>query len=255
MSRSDEWNTHKQYLISKYKAGNYITMKLQNGQPVFVKKAVPESVECKISVIDSDSITTAYELAKANPGKKIAVLNFANHVRPALGAPIYNTQEEDLMRRTALPRYLYNNLEDMKGLRHLYPIEDTALLYSYDVEIIRDKKASIIPAAAIDIITAAALRNPPKTANDEYARNEDRAVMTAKIKLIIESAIQGGVRILVLGAFGCGAFNCPLRETARIFYRVIREHAHYFDEIVFPIPVPYMRNIFETELPFHHLTD
>lgn len=43
---------------------------------------------------------------------------------------------------------------------------------------------------------------------------------------------------LVLSAWGCGAFRCPVHHVAQIFRKVLEEHAGLYPTIVFAIHGP-----------------
>lgn len=59
-----------------------------------------------------------------------------------------------------------------------------------------------------------------------------------RVRNIFECAIDNSVDILVLGAFGCGAFQNPPYQMARAFCEIIRKEKYYstFSVIAFAIP-------------------
>ena len=64
------------------------------------------------------------------------------------------------------------------------------------------------------------------------------ALLTGRIRNILEVAAAQDADILVLGAFGCGAFNNPPALVADVFrgFLVSREYGRYFRKVLFAIP-------------------
>ena len=62
-------------------------------------------------------------------------------------------------------------------------------------------------------------------------------VFTARIKNILEVAVANNVDIIVLGAFGCGAFNNPPDLVAEVFryLLVTKGQGRFFKRVVFAI--------------------
>jgi uncharacterized protein (TIGR02452 family) len=59
--------------------------------------------------------------------------------------------------------------------------------------------------------------------------------MANKIRLMFVVARLQNVRVLVLGAFGCGAYGNPPEEVAELFAAILQECAHWFDRVVFAV--------------------
>ena len=55
------------------------------------------------------------------------------------------------------------------------------------------------------------------------------------IRNILEVAAANDVDILVLGAFGCGAFCNPPEVVARVFRRITAEYRHCFETIEYAV--------------------
>ena len=64
------------------------------------------------------------------------------------------------------------------------------------------------------------------------------ALLTGRIRNILEVAAARDADILVLGAFGCGAFNNPPALVADVFraFLVSQGHGQYFRKVLFAIP-------------------
>lgn len=175
---------------------------------------------------------------------KTAVLNFANPHNP--GGGVYNgamAQEECLCRSSNLypcisnknvfyDYYLYH-----KNMEH-YFFSDR-LIYTKGVTVF--KGDSDVPPLMpknewfqVDVITCAA----PYIAKRKYTNKAAlKELFKGRIKNIFEAAIDNDVGVIILGAFGCGAFKNPPQIVARAFHEVIEENNYdnYFKKIVFAI--------------------
>lgn len=176
---------------------------------------------------------------------KTAVLNFANPHNP--GGGVHNgamAQEECLCRSSNLylcisnknvfkDYYLYH-----KDMNH-YFFSDR-LIYTKGVTVFKDDSdvPQIMPKNKwfnVDVITCAA----PYIAKRKYTNKTAlKELFKGRIKNIFEAAIDNDVEVVILGAFGCGAFKNPPEVVAKAFHEVIDEnnYGNYFKKIVFAIP-------------------
>ena len=174
---------------------------------------------------------------------KTAVLNFANPENPGggvLGGAM--AQEECLCRSSNLYVCLTANaLPDFyqyhRALRD--PFYSDRLIYTEGVTVFKDDCA--VPNLLdekdwfqVDVITCAA----PYLAKRSYT---NKAVLKerfkSRIKNIFEAALIYDIDVLILGAFGCGAFKNPPEVVAKAFHEVIDENGYdkLFSRIVFAI--------------------
>ncbi len=174
---------------------------------------------------------------------KTAVLNFANPQYPGGGVSKGAVaQEECLCRCSNLYLCLSapNIFEDYyfyhkKYTNHLF---SDRLIYTKDVVVFKDE--SEVPALLprdewffVDVITCAA----PYIAKIDIDNASLKSLFKSRIKNIFEAAINNGVEVIILGAFGCGAFKNPPEVVAEAFHEVIDEnrYADNFRKIVFAI--------------------
>lgn len=183
----------------------------------------------------------SFEAAKAYPGKKVAVLNFANN-HSIGGAPFSaGAQEESLCRcSTLFPCLKAMRLNFYE--RHMRQYErheinfmgNDDLIYTPGVTVFKTDERTepvypqIMPREdwyPVDVITCAApelWRGNPRPADYE-------ALVTSRIRKILDVAAREHVQVLILGAWGCGAFRNPSDIVARIFRQQLR---HYDFETV-----------------------
>lgn len=175
---------------------------------------------------------------------KTVVLNFANPHNS--GGGVHNgamAQEECLCRSSNLypcisnknvfnDYYLYH-----KDMNH-YFFSDR-LIYTKGVTVFKDDSdvPQIMPKNEwfnVDVITCAA----PYIAKRKYTNKTAlKELFKGRIKNIFEAAIDNDVEVIILGAFGCGAFKNSPEVVAKAFHEVIEEnnYSSYFKKIVFAI--------------------
>ena len=97
----------------------------------------------------------------------------------------------------------------------------------------------------VNILTCAApnLRERPSNAMNPYAGNQAAKItpaeleklLTKRIRRIFEIAVANGNEVLILGAFGCGAFRNPPEIVAKVFNAVMQDYLRYFDVIEYAV--------------------
>ena len=175
---------------------------------------------------------------------KTAVLNFANPVNPGGGVEYgAMAQEECLCRSSNLFQCIsddsvkagfYNyhtqNRNNMNSDRLIYTKGVTVFKSDAYIPVMLDKKSWF----SVDVITCAA----PYLGEIEWIDgNVLSNIIKNRIKNIFEAALENRAAVLILGAFGCGAFYNPPELVARAFHEVIIEghYRNYFSKIVFAI--------------------
>jgi len=180
----------------------------------------------------------------AVPGKRTAVLNFANPHNPGGGVLWGAMAQEECLCRSS---NLYAALR-MPWLREQYyqwnrdhtdDMGTDKLIYSPDVTVFRSDHGcpeNLETWFCVDVITSAAPYYN-KYAVKPVTKERLAAVFSGRIRNVLEAAIDQNVDYLVLGAFGCGAFNNPPELVARVFHQLLVEEGYgmYFEKIVFAI--------------------
>lgn len=179
---------------------------------------------CSYSVANTDSFTLARAVAEENPDDEVLVLNLANSTH--IGGGVRHgakAQEEDLCRQSTLLLalegeasswyYEYNrSLHTRKG--------SDAVIIIPEVEIFKDADYNYLDhTTVVSVITCAA---PILDLGINYDKGKYRKMMYHRIEGILVAAAVNGYKRLVLGAFGCGAFNNDAAIVSDIFYDVIK---------------------------------
>ncbi len=210
-----------------------------------------------IKVTQSKSLEAAMRYAEdeANSEKIIAVLNFASAVNPGGGVERgASAQEEDICRcSTLFPVLTQPSLEmdfyEPNRKAH-NPLHTDDIIYSPDIVIIRNdddimERLDSDEWCKVDIITCAApdLRPPRqdrfrpsiKTEPVKITSDELYELHLSRAQHILNVAAGQGVDILILGAFGCGAFQNDPNIVAQAYADALEEYAQYFDIIEFAV--------------------
>ena len=186
------------------------------------------------------------EAAKEYQGKKVAVLNFADAITPG-GAVLYgaSTQEEAICRCSTL----YESISKDEMLKQFYYFHrkldsfyNDDIIYTPDVVVFKEDtaEAKMLPREEwyqVDVITCAApyLGAIPKEERKNISTFELMLIFSARIERILEVAKKKGVEVLILGAFGCGAFANPPEIVAGVFKEALEEYGKYFETVEFAV--------------------
>ncbi|KAK1458061.1 hypothetical protein CMEL01_15408 [Colletotrichum melonis] len=181
----------------------------------------------------ADTLTAAHALVTekaesnrpvdiSNKETRVAVLNMASPLTP--GGGFVNgagSQEESLcMRTTLLP-----SLKD-----EYYRLPELGAIYTPDVLVFRDEDADDVLEKRdrwfVDCISAAMLRNPEierdeYTGFSHYVQEKDRQLILEKMKIVLRICQLKGIKKIVLGAWGCGAYGNPVAEVAKAWKKAL----------------------------------
>ena len=206
-------------------------------------------------VDNARTLEAAMKLRKEFPDKKIAVLNFASATRPGGGVKTGSSAQEEALCRcsTLFPtldrRFLWQQYYDVNRAAK-NPLYSDACIYSPGVIICKtdDSHPQRLPQdqfVTIDVISCAApnLRSKPSNIHNPAAGNPVKItsqqlfeIQLSRAKHILHIAAYNKVDILVLGAFGCGAFENDPDVVARAWRIAMYSYQARFDVIDFAIP-------------------
>ena len=200
------------------------------------------SYQTETGVVNDDALHASKELI--DMGMRPAVLNLASRFHACGG---YHSgsraQEEGLSRVSTLSRSLYQYFDkrssrwsNVKFKAKLYPMDIRyGGIYSPGVTVFRDATNGyelLDSPYHVGIISVAALNfrveKPNNTeliymADDGGFNPEGEALLRDKIRTIYRIALTNGHDALVLGAFGCGAFQLRPDRVASLFKEVLQE--------------------------------
>ena len=188
-------------------------------------------------------------------GKKVCVLNFASATNPGGGVIRGSSAQEECICRCTT---LYPCLNTDKIWQNFYvphraagnPLYNNDCIYTPDVWVIKSdiNFPVLMPRDKwwqVNILTCAApnLRERPSNEMNPYAGDTAAKItpadleklLTARIKRIFEIAARERNQVLVLGAFGCGAFRNPPAIVAKVFYDVMQDYMCHFETIEYAV--------------------
>ena len=197
----------------------------------------------------------SFEAASAYKDQKVCVHNFASASNPGGGVKNgANAQEECLCRCSNL----YLCLKMPKLLDDFYlphrtarnPLHNDDIIYTPGVRIIKSDTATpkLLPKSQwfdVDVITCAApnLRERPGNSHNSGdgsvpVKITDKALLQLhekRLRKILDVAYIKGNEIVILGAFGCGAFSNNPYVVATAAKNVIKDYLYKFKIIEFAI--------------------
>ena len=215
--------------------------------------SVYKTEKAQVVVSGKRSLEAAEVYAKQ--GKKVCVLNFASATNP--GGGVVNgssAQEECICRCTTL--YPCLNTDAMWNAfykphrKAANPLYNNDCIYTPDICVFKGDTSFPEVLAKdewwnVNILTCAApnLRERPSNAMNPFAGDtaakitltELEKLLTTRIKRIFETAVVNGNEVLILGAFGCGAFRNPPKIVAKVFNTVMQDYLCYFDTIEYAV--------------------
>ena len=211
----------------------------------------------EVTVTADRSFQAAMRLKKEDPKMCVAVHNFASATNPGGGVTRGSTAQEECLCRcsTLYPvlntRPLREQYYDFHRQRRDVHYTDTCI-YSPGILIIKmdTNMPQRLPEAEwcpVDVITCAApnLREKPNNAmnpgSDMAIRVTDKELLELhkkRARHMLAVAAANGAEILVLGAFGCGAFQNKPEIVARAYKEIIPEFQGQFARIEFAVYCP-----------------
>ena len=198
------------------------------------------------------------EAASAYIGKKVCVLNFASATNPGGGVTRGSSAQEEAICRCSS---LYFNLREKRMWEGFYaphraqknPLHNDDCIYTPGVVVFKSDTAA--PQAlppdewyTVNVLTCAApnLRERPgNRMNDgggvrsvQIGKQELRQLHEKRMRRILSIAASEGNEVMILGAFGCGAFSNPPDIVAEAMKTVVQEYRSFFEAVEFAVYCP-----------------
>ncbi len=230
MSNTEHCYRTKPELISAVE--NSIANQYMIAEEDNIDQPIPDTINTRYIVSGKRS----FEAAKDYTGKKIAVLNYANNLSIG-GAPFFaGAQEESLCRcSTLLPclqamkEPFYQKHHNLYSTNQMDFMGNDDLIYTPDVVVFKsdERTEPIYPRIMnheewfkVNVITCAA---PQMQIAKTYLHNYE-AVIRSRIKKILDVAAKENNEVVILGAWGCGAFKNPVEVVAGIFVDLLKNY-------------------------------
>lgn len=199
----------------------------------FVRDIRSAKHKTEIILTDKPSVEAIMAEPKSN---RVCVLSFADYLTPG-GMFLTGSmaQEESLCAASTL----YNILEAMKDWYSENEASVNNGLWTnralYSPNVIFERKDEV---ATADVITCAApnvwqyMRTVAVPSNDEIHK-----ALASRIEFVLKTAAVNRPDVLILGAYGCGAFSNDAEEVAGIFKELLTgKYKNLYKKVVFAIP-------------------
>ncbi|MEG0778618.1 MAG: TIGR02452 family protein [Oscillospiraceae bacterium] len=197
----------------------------------------------------------SFTAASAYADKKVCVLNFASATNPGGGVEKGSSAQEESLCRCST---LYFNLNDKKPFNDFYyphrksgnPLHNDDCIYTPDVVVFKSDTDTprLLPQKSwysVNVITCAAPNLRPRPSNSPNHHNGNEAIQISdraleelhekRLRRILNIALLEGNEVIILGAFGCGAFLNPPQVVAAAAKKVTEEYRDCFDVIEFAV--------------------
>lgn len=214
-------------------------------------------VPCKVTVSKHRTLEAAQLLSAAYPQSRIGLLNFASATNPGGGVVRgSNAQEECLCRCTTLypcldVEHLWQEYYTFHRRRH-NALYTNACIYTPGIIGIKADRQwpELMPEKdwfLVDVISCPAPNLREKSSNSmnpsagEKVSIEDRELqelLEKRITGILQVAAGNGIDVLVLGAFGCGAFCNSPNMVAAAFKKALKDFEYSFKAVEFAVYCP-----------------
>lgn len=221
-----------------------------------------EDVEVEGNIVQRDkparivvSKKRTLEAASAYVGKKVCILNFASATNPGGGVVKGSSAQEEAICRCST---LYPNLNEPKMWNGFYrphrqelnPLHNDDCIYTPGVIAFKSDTdyPQMLPlnrCYKVNVITCAAPNLREKPSNVMNSGDGDMAVKISnddlqelhekRMRRVLEITAKKGNDVVILGAFGCGAFRNPPEVVERAMKTVVEEYRNAFETIEFAV--------------------
>ncbi len=195
------------------------------------------------------------EAAEGYKGQRVCVHNFASASNPGGGVVNGATAQEECLCRISTLYDCLNTDEMWKGFYNPHraahdPIHNDDIIYTPEVTVFKTDTDSpkLMDEAdwyQVDMLTCAAPNLRANPGNSYNSGDGNKAVkLTAdklqeihekRLRRILDVALMHGAEVVILGAFGCGAFLNDPYVVAEAAKKVVAEYRHAFKTIEFAV--------------------
>ena len=194
------------------------------------QRLLPRHHQTVVSVEQGDCIEIAVNYKRL--GLRPLLLNMADwHKAGGMVELGSGAQEEECFRRSNYFKHLHQKY---------YPLKRYDTIVSKNVEYycgsMKNGYTYMDRPETIDMVAAPAVQSPWVTQDGTGFQNpEDVETMEQKLRLLFWIGAKEGNDVLILSAWGCGAFGCPAPHVARICKKICDEQKGLFKKVVFAI--------------------
>ena len=208
---------------------------------------------CEVKLTHHRTVDAGRMILKDDPTAKVAILNFASATRPGGGVTSGSSAQEECICRVS---GLYRCLTRPEAVERFYeyhkrevgPLHNDDIIYTPQVPVLKtDDYDFLDDPVFMDVITCAApnLReknvskyNQERELAPDISDDELYDLHVSRARQILNAAAANGAEVVILGAFGCGAFRNKPEVVAKAYAAVVPEYAKQFKKIEFAVYCP-----------------
>lgn len=260
MSREDNmliFQDTERICRSNNRIQNAIKKSMQHQKLILGTDIIPNMVQNKYEKSAEIILSKkrSFEAASAYKKQKVCVHNFASATNPGGGVTRGSNAQEECLCRCSDLYFCLNTPEMWNGFYKPHrnaknPIHNNDVIYTSDVIVFktdteRPKLMKESDWYHVNVITCAApnLRERPSNKFNEGDGNRAAKITDAelmsihekRLKRILDVAVSEGNEVVILGAFGCGAFSNNPEVVAQAAKNVIDEYKYAFKLIEFAV--------------------
>ena len=214
--------------------------------------------ESEAKIVVSKKRTFEAAESYAGKGDKVCVLNFASSSNPGGGVVNGSGAQEECLCRVST---LYPTLNTDENWKRFYtphrksrnPLHNDDILYTSGIVVFKtdEREPETMDESNwydVDVLTCAAPNLRERPSNSFNSGDGDVRLSLSDSALerlherrdsrIFDVAVQQGVDVLVLGAFGCGAFCNNPAVVARVMMGLAKKYSRAFKVIEFAVYCP-----------------
>lgn len=200
----------------------------------------------------------SFQAAAAYAGKQVCVLNFASASNPGGGVTKGASAQEEALCRCST---LYFSLAQQRMWDEFYaphraqgdPIHNDDCIYTPGVVVFKSDTDApqLLPERlwyTVNVLTCAApnlrqrsgkaMNSGEENRRDSLSEEALRQLHEKRMRRVLDIAAANGNEVVILGAFGCGAFQNPPQIVAEAMKTVVQEYRTAFETIEFAVYCP-----------------
>ena len=190
----------------------------------------------------------SFEAAQAYKGLRTCVLNFASATNPGGGVAWGSTAQEECLCRCST---LYANLSTRSHWKAFYeahrdlnnPLDNDDCIYTPNVVVFKTdtREPELLPQSdwwKVNVITCAAPNLRPNRDGSirvQISNSDLYNLHIKRMRRILDIAAARDNEVVILGAYGCGAFRNPPTVVAAAMKQVVQEYRQLFRIIEFAV--------------------
>ena len=235
----------------QYETNNQLIIKCKNSiqnQKVFLETNQIENINKHIFEKEAQIIVSPKRTLEAasNYKSNVCILNFASSFNPGGGVKHGSSAQEECICRCST---LYYCLDSKQGWDNFYiphrnklgGLHNDDIIYTPDVTVFKSDElfpqmmeenkwynVNVITCAAPDLYSC-------EEQNEEVNLDKLKQIHIERLRRILDVALYNKNEVVILGAFGCGAFGNPPEIVALAAKEVLADYLYAFKTIEFAI--------------------